>query len=110
MACTDWGYSMGTDHGAQDRRDENLRAQLNTSTGRPPTGGAADAVPPLIAQSRRRSGLGPWRRTALLIGATSEPRDVRQNQNPPGGGADGVGDEYATSGAANPKADQSAHR
>ena len=38
------------------------------------------------------------------------PRDQRQHQNTSGGGADGVGDEYAISAAANPAADQSAHR
>jgi hypothetical protein len=31
-------------------------------------------------------------------------------QNTPGGGADGVGDEYAISVSTNPAADQSAHR
>jgi hypothetical protein len=50
------------------------------------------------------------RRTAVPIGATSEPWDTRQYQNKPGGGPDGGGDEYAIGGAANPEDDQSAHR
>jgi hypothetical protein len=66
---------------------------------------ASEAVPPLeLGRGRTK------RRTALSIVATSEPRDQRQHQNTSGGGTDGVGDEYAISAAANPEADQSAHR
>jgi hypothetical protein len=89
-------------------------AQLGIPAGRSPTGDCIRCRPAAL-QSAARSrdapeGLVPGRRTALLIGAPSEPRDRRQNQNTPGGGADGVGDEYAISAAANPEADQSAHR
>jgi hypothetical protein len=74
-------------------------------TGRSRTGGRIRCRP------AARPGRGRTkRRTAFPIGATSEPRDQRQNQNTSGGGADGVGDEYAISAAANPAADQSAHR
>jgi hypothetical protein len=37
-ACTDRGHSVGTDHGAQDRRDENLRTKFAHSD-RPPSHG-----------------------------------------------------------------------
>jgi hypothetical protein len=38
-AWTGRGLSIGTDHGSQDRRDENRRAQLHFRTGRSRTGG-----------------------------------------------------------------------
>jgi hypothetical protein len=55
-ACTGRGHSIGTDHAEQDRRDENLRAQLVYSD-RPPSHGwlAADAVRPPI-ERRGRAG------------------------------------------------------
>jgi hypothetical protein len=95
------------------------RAQLGSRPAALPRVTASEAVPPLGRAAADtvstlplapRLGRAPRRRTALLIGAPSEPRDRRQNQNTPGGGADGVGDEYAISAAANPEADQSAHR
>ena len=53
-ACTGRGHFIGTDHGEQDRRDENLRAQ-SAHLDRPPFArvAAADAVRPLM---QRRAG------------------------------------------------------
>jgi hypothetical protein len=102
-ACTDMGHSVGTDHGKQDRRDENLRAQL-AHLDRPPSHGWPHPMP-----SARWSAPRSHRaRMALSIGTTSEPRDQRQHHNAPGGGADGVGEEYGISAAGNPGADQPA--
>ena len=43
-ACTGRGHTVGTDHGTQDRRDENLRAQLVHSD-RPPSHGWRQPMP-----------------------------------------------------------------
>src|SRR5580704_1105186 len=68
-ACTNRGYAMGTDHGEQDRRDENRPRTVGMPTGRPPTGGRSRCRPTAvfgraIAVTRRAS---TWRRTARAV-------------------------------------------
>src|SRR6202521_4558145 len=102
--------SRATDRAVRSRREESLRSTSGHGARRPARTAAAARHDRGSAGGRRRLQQPVERRPALPIGATSEPRDQRQNQNTPGGGADGVGEEYAISAAANPAADQSAHR
>jgi len=66
-ACTDTGCAVGTDHGAQDRRDENRRAQLHHPTGRSRTGGGIRCRPPAGDIAVTSSAAGTF---AALIGGT----------------------------------------
>jgi hypothetical protein len=61
-ACTDKGRAVGSDHGAQDRRDENRRAQLQLPTGRSRTGGGSRRRPPAGHRRGRTGRLRPCER------------------------------------------------
>jgi hypothetical protein len=104
-ACAGRGHAISRITGSRIAAMRTCAPSWCISTGRPLTGGRIRRRP-AARPGRARTG----RRPTLPGGATSEPRDRRQNQNTPGGGAEGVGDEYAISAAANPAADQSAHR